>query len=189
MAQQRRPAGSGPRTSGSVTHRRPRSDFSRTRHGVGRSNPVAGPTTAADGPGRSPSGRPPARRIRAPRAPKAISGRAAALGLLLAALTLAYAFPVRVYLAQQAEIDQLRAAQEAQRNRIASLQAQIARWDDPNYVITQARVRLSLVRRGEMLFVVQADPLPSDPPPASSGRSWLGTLWSNVQGADNPEGS
>jgi cell division protein FtsB len=117
-----------------------------------------------------------------------VSGRAAALGLLLLALTLAYAYPVRVYLAQQAEINQLQSSQAAQRQRIADLKAQIARWNDPNFIITQARERLQLVRRGEVLFVVQADPASSGPanPPADS--SWMSQVWSNVQGADHPDG-
>ena len=94
---------------------------------------------------------------------------------------------MRVYLAQQAQIDQLQASQAAQRNRINDLKAQIARWDDPDYVIMQARTRLQLVRRGELLFVVQADSPPTGPAAAPSDGSWLSQLWSNVQGADHPD--
>jgi cell division protein FtsB len=131
----------------------------------------------------------PARRTRAPRLRRRIRGRTAAIGLLLIGLVLAYAYPTRVYLAQQAEIDQLRAAQAQQRGRIEDLKAQLARWNDPNYIITQARVRLQLVRKGELIFVVQADdPAPADPA-ATSGGSWLDQVWSNVQGADHPDGS
>jgi cell division protein FtsB len=128
-----------------------------------------------------------ARRTKVPRAPRPISGRAAALGLLLLALILAYAYPVRVYLAQQAQINQLRASQSAQRARIADLQTQIARWNDPNYIITQARVRLGLVRQGELLFVVQADQPPNGAATAPANQSWVSQLWSNVQGADHPD--
>jgi cell division protein FtsB len=137
--------------------------------------------------GRATAARQPARRTRPPRAPRPISGRAAALGLLLLALILAYAYPVRVYLAQQAQINQLRASQAAQRNRISDLQTQIARWNDPNYIITQARVRLGLVRKGELLFVVQADPQPSGASTTRTDRSWVSQLWSNMQGADHPD--
>jgi hypothetical protein len=102
---------------------------------------------------------------------------------------LAYAYPVRVYLAQQAEIDQLRAAQAQQGDRIADLKAKIARWDDPNYVIQQARTRLQLVRRGELLFVVQADQEPTGASTEPSDPSWMTQLWSNIKGADHPDGS
>ena len=186
MAIRRGPSGQGPHRSGSrssgpgasagpsgsgATRR-----YGRLGSGSGR------PTRTSE----ASRGRP--RRPAAPRAPKAISGRAAALGLLLLALTLAYAYPVRVYLAQQAQIDQLQASQAAQRNRISDLKAQIARWDDPNYIIMQARTRLQLVRKGELLYVVQADPVPTGSATAPSDGSWLSQLWSNVQGADHPDG-
>jgi cell division protein FtsB len=148
----------------------------------------AGPGYAASGASRrSAAPRQPTRRTRPPRIPRPVSGRAAALGLLLLALTLAYAYPVRVYLAQQAQIHQLQASQAAQRNRIADLQTQIARWNDPNYIITQARVRLGLVRKGELLFVVQADQPPGADSPPATGQSWVSQLWSNIQGADHPD--
>jgi cell division protein FtsB len=130
----------------------------------------------------------PARRTRGPRLPGRISGRAAALGVLLLTLTLAYAYPVRVFLAQQAQIDQLRAAQDAQRQRIESLKQQIARWNDPNYVIMQARTRLGLVRKGELLFVVQPDPSATNGNATPANSSWSMQMWSSIQGADNPDG-
>jgi cell division protein FtsB len=108
--------------------------------------------------------------------------------VLLLTLTLAYAYPVRVYLAQQAQIDQLRASQEAQRQRIESLKQQIARWSDPNYIIMQARTRLGLVRKGELLFVVQPDPSTGDGKATPTHPSWSTQMWSSIQGADNPDG-
>jgi cell division protein FtsB len=166
MPQRRAPRGSGPTRPGQHHPGAPR----RT------ARPAASPPAATK-----------ARRTKVPRAPRPISGRAAAIGLLLLALILAYAYPVRLYLAQQAQIDQLSAAQSAQRARIADLQTQIARWNDPNYIITQARVRLGLVRQGELLFVVQADQQPSGASTAPTDRSWVSQLWSNVQGADHPD--
>jgi cell division protein FtsB len=128
-----------------------------------------------------------ARRTMAPRPPRRISGRAAALGLLVIALVLAYAYPVRVYLAQQAEIDQMLAAQQAQRQRIQALTEELDRWDDDQYVIAQARKRLHYVRRGERVYVVGADPAAAagsgaNPAPAT----WLSQLWANIQAADDP---
>ncbi len=146
-------------------------------------------TTRVDGQRRTTQSRTPARRTKAPRAARPISGRAAALGLLLVALTLAYAYPVRVYLAQQAEINQLRTAQAQQRDRIDDLKTRIQQWNDPDFIITQARTRLQLVRRGELLFVVQADPQPSAVPSTPTDQSWVSRMWSNVQGADDPDPS
>lgn len=128
----------------------------------------------------------PARRTSAPRGPIRVSGRAAALGVLLFALTLAYAYPLRVYLAQQAEVSQLEADQRAQREHIEQLTEQIARWNDDEYVIAQARSRLQLVRAGEQVYVVGVDPstnVDSGTPPPST---WYQQVWSSLQTADDP---
>jgi cell division protein FtsB len=113
----------------------------------------------------------------------------AVLGLLLVAFALTYAYPVRVYLGQQAQIAQLEQDQAAQRGRLVNLQAQIDRWNDPAYVIAQARVRLQLVRPGESLYVVTAAPTSGAAPASSGGSGWMGQLWSSVRGADHPDGS
>jgi cell division protein FtsB len=129
----------------------------------------------------------PARRIRAPRLPRRISARTATLVLLLLALAFAYAYPVRVYLAQQAEIDRLEQAQSEQRQRIQQLTDQLKRWDDEQFVISEARRRLHYVREGELVYVVGTDP--ATDPGAVSDRTdadWFSQLWSSVQAVDNP---
>ena len=128
----------------------------------------------------------PARRTKAPRQPRRLSGRAAALGLLLLALTLAYAYPLRVYLAQQAEIDQMEQAQQDQRERIQQLADQVARWNDDEYVIAQARSRLQLVRAGERVYVIGVEPTPSGETGAEVKGPWYQQLWTSVQTADDP---
>ena len=192
------PSGQGPTRSGSrgsglrpAPQRRP---AERRLDHPGRPAPtrtrVEGPATRTEAPAAGVRRRVgPARRTRAPRRPRRVSGRAAALGLLLVAFVLAYAYPVRVYLSQQAEIAQLESAQAEQRGRIADLRARIARWDDPDFVIRQARVRLQLVRRGELMYVVDPDPSQTSRPDQTGAGGWFPTLWSSVQGADDPDGS
>ncbi len=128
----------------------------------------------------------PARRTTAPRGPIRVSGRAAALGLLLLALTLAYAYPLRVYLAQQAEINQLESDQRAQREHIQQLADQVARWNDDEYVIAQARSRLQLVRAGERVYVVGVDPTTTGETGPAAPSTWYEQVWSSVQTADDP---
>jgi cell division protein FtsB len=123
--------------------------------------------------------------IRAPRRPARVSGRATALGLLLFALMLAYAYPVQVYLTQQAQIDQLRASQQAQRKRIQDLTDQLAKWNDDDYVVAQARSRLQMVRKGELFYVV-IDPAAAPTGAPEPQPPWFSQVWSNLQGADNP---
>jgi cell division protein FtsB len=127
-----------------------------------------------------------ARRTKAPRKPIRVSGRAAALGLLLLALTLAYAYPLRVYLAQQAQISQLEASQRTQREHIQQLADQVARWNDEEYVVAQARARLQLVRAGERVYVVGVEPTTTGDSGEATNPAWYQQLWSSVQTADDP---
>ena len=128
----------------------------------------------------------PARRTKAPRGPRRVSGRAAALGVLLIALTLAYAYPLRVYLAQQSQIDQMQTAQQEQRQRIQDLTDQLARWNDDEFVTAQARSRLQLVRAGERLYVIGVESAPAGAPAGGAPAPWYQQLWSSVQTADDP---
>ncbi len=106
--------------------------------------------------------------------------------MLLFALTLAYAFPLRVYLAQQAEINQLESNQRAQREHIQQLADQIARWEDDEYVIAQARSRLQLVRAGERVYVVGVVPMATGESGPATALTWYQQVWSSLQTADNP---
>lgn len=128
-------------------------------------------------------------RTRAPQ-PKRFTSRAVVLGLVLLVLLLAYAYPVRVYLAQQAEITALEQSQERQAAKIAEMAARAAKWEDNEYVISQARQRLHMVLPGEKPFVVvdpsrsqQADPT-AIPGAEKASRPWYGKLWSSVEAAD-----
>jgi len=91
---------------------------------------------------------------RRPTSPNRLTGRATVLVLVLSALLLAYAYPVRIYLNQQAEIAALRAHQRQQQAHIADLRAESAKWNDPAYVEAQARSRLQMGRPGETLYIV-----------------------------------
>lgn len=87
-----------------------------------------------------------------------MSGRTAVIALVLSALALSYAYPVRTYLEQRAEMDALRNSQAAQREHIDELETERARWEDPAYVKAQARERLLLVEPGEELVIIIDDP-------------------------------
>ena len=135
--------------------------------------------------------RPTAQRTSAPR-PSRFTGRAATLALVLVALLLAYAYPMRIYLTQQAQIAALESSQNVQRARIQEKQTQVAKWNDKDYIIAMAHKRLQMVLPGDKAFVT--GPLPSAPDPAAdpdAGRAtntgpWYGKLWSSVRAADQP---
>jgi cell division protein FtsB len=113
------------------------------------------------------------------------------LSLVLLVLLLAYAYPVRVYLAQQAEIAALEGSQASQRGKIEQLNEQAAKWNDPEYVKSQARKRLHMVLPGEKPIVV-IDPSngqASGGTAAQAGgdpraRPWYGKLWSSMEAAN-----
>src|SRR5262245_37026001 len=79
-----------------------------------------------------------AKRTRAPRE-GGMPGRATALLVVLAALALGYAYPVREYLTQRSEIAALAQAQAEQRKRIALLEEEEAKWHDDRYREIQVR--------------------------------------------------
>lgn len=135
-----------------------------------------------------------ARRTRAPQ-PRRLTGRAAVLCMVLIGLLLAYAYPVRVYLSQQSEIDQLESAQAAQRARISELSGRLEKWNDDEYVKAQARGRLLFTMPGEKpLLVIDKTQSQgnkpgkvgavSTPGDGGDGGPWYGKLWSSVRAAD-----
>ena len=121
--------------------------------------------------------------------PRAFTGRATVLIVVLVALALAYTYPIRVYLDQESKIAQMQAAQAAQRAVIAGQAEVIAQWQDPAYVRAIARKRFYYVRPGEVPLVVLDDPagaardagLPAAP--AEPDR-WYDTLFSSVAAAN-----
>src|SRR3954462_11870116 len=95
--------------------------------------------------------------------PAGLTTRAAVLGLVVCALVVSAALPLREFLSQRADIRHLQQSQAAARARVAALEEQKARLEDPSYTAALARDRLHFVRPGETAYVVIA---PSAPPVA-----------------------
>lgn len=161
----------------------PRTGERAPRRGAGRR-----PTGSAPRPG---AGKPRGRGGARPAgAGSNLTGRAAVLAVVVCALALTLAYPLRSYLAQRGEIAQARHQVAAKQTEVADLQRQLNRWQDPAYVKAQARERLHYVVPGETQYVV----LEPDKGTAATGaagtaaaapdRPWFSTLWGSVQGAD-----
>ncbi len=124
-----------------------------------------------------------------------LTTRAAVLGLVLCALLVSAALPMREYLAQRGQIAATRSAQAEQRARVAALQHQLDQLKDPAYVKAQARARLHFVLPGETAYVVLAPSLPPRPAgkaalaeatATGSGAPWYSQVWGSVKAADRP---
>jgi cell division protein FtsB len=109
-------------------------------------------------------------------------GRATALLVVLAALALGYAYPVREYLTQRSEIAALAQAQAEQRKRITLLEEEEAKWHDDRYREIQVRSRLYWVRKGEIpLIPIWEDEVDTGrPPPPPPPKNWIDSLWSTL---------
>lgn len=132
------------------------------------------PPPSAPPPGRRPSG-------------GSFTGRALILALVTATLLLSLAVPARAWFAQRSEIAGLRADVDAARDRVAALEVQKQRWDDPAFVAAEARRRLHFVLPGEVGFVTLGAEGAVDP--ASVGDDpqapWYSSLWGALQAADD----
>lgn len=173
----RRPAGraspSGPRSSG---RSRPRVSPDAGATGTSRAEPPSSKTSTATLPR-------PQQKAEQPRA--SLTTRAAVLLGVVAVLAASYAFPVRAWLDQRADL----AAAEAERDALAAEVEELTEardlWDDPAYIRAQARERLNFVLPGEVgLVVLGTESTPVEVVPTSGpvvaaveeGQPWWSTI-------------
>lgn len=111
---------------------------------------------------------------------------------VIAGIGLVLANSLRVYFAQSSEIAAVRAEIATEQEKIAEMQDQLARWDDPEYVRSVARVRLGWVMPGETGYrVIDADGNPlegatMEAPEAELQGEWYEKMWTSVKLADTP---
>ena len=117
-----------------------------------------------------------------------LTSRAAILAVVVCAIALSLAYPIREYIAQRREIAALREQQRAAQSQVEQLARHKQRLGDESYIKREARRRLHYCMPGEKCYVVldgsnpagqavqQARP-PRVPP-------WYVTLWRSVETAD-----
>ena len=106
-----------------------------------------------------------------------LTGRAVVLAGVLALIVFTLAVPTRELIAQRADINALRAQNEAAQSRVDAL------------VVRQER--LHYVMPGEVGYVVldpSEAPAPSTAKKATAPVAWYGTLWKSVQTTDGAAG-
>jgi cell division protein FtsB len=124
-----------------------------------------------------------------------LTGRAAILAVVVCAIALSLAYPVREYIAQRRQIAQLQQQKNAALEEIKGLEQRRQQQEDPGYIKQQARERLYFCDVGVKCFVVMGDqPGAQEPVKAlvsaqeDSRLPWYQTLWESVQAADRGTG-
>jgi cell division protein FtsB len=120
------------------------------------------------------------------------TSRAAVLAVVLCAIALSLAYPVREYIAQRRQIDQLQAQSAQTAAQLARLQAEAARLNDPAYIEQQARDRLHYCMPRQTCYVIIGGQPASNTGKAAAavaGTPWYERLWSSVQQADKQPAS
>ena len=127
-----------------------------------------------------------------PAAPRAtrLTGRAAVLAVVICAIALSLAYPVREYVNQRRQIDALVAQQHSMLAQVKNLQVKQARLASPAYIEQLAREELNMCFPGTRCYIVEGgQPRASTAQAARQGPApWYDKLWRSVQQADaNPK--
>ena len=92
-----------------------------------------------------------------PAAPRTtrLTGRAAVLAVVICAIALSLAYPVREYVTQRRQIDSLVAQQQVMQAQLKSMEAQQAKLSSPAYVEQLARQDLDMCFPGRQCYIVE----------------------------------
>lgn len=120
-----------------------------------------------------------------PDAPR-FTGRAALLAVVLCAIALSLAYPVREYIAQSRRIGQLEAQRQAIAAQVNALQSERQHLTSPAYVQQQARDNLHMCLPSQTCYVIvngrkSAGRTPQAP---AAEPAWYERLWNSLQQAD-----
>ena len=123
-----------------------------------------------------------------------LTTRAAVLGLVVCALVVSAALPLREYLSQRSQIAAARQELQAKKVLVAQLEQRKKLLEDPSYVKKLARERLHYVLPGEVAYVVLSPS--ASPAPGATDRAgvvasgpeapWYSQVWGSVRAADRP---
>jgi cell division protein FtsB len=115
----------------------------------------------------------------------ALTGRAAVLAVVMCAIALSLAYPVREYIAQRQEIAELRQKESVARREVEELARRKQQLGDKSYIEREAKRRLHYCMPGERCYIVldgdggerqqarQSDEAAKPP--------WYVTLWRSVE--------
>ncbi|WP_040774818.1 septum formation initiator family protein [Rhodococcus rhodnii] len=120
------------------------------------------------------------------------TGKALTLAVVVLALALTLAMPLRTYLTQRSDMQRVEAERVQLEHDLAELRELRERYDDPAYIEAEARKRLRFVRPGDTAYQVQ---LPGDyqeperraDEEAELTGPWYSVLWQSIESTPEPD--
>jgi cell division protein FtsB len=118
-----------------------------------------------------------------------LTGRAAILAVVVCAIAMSLAYPVREYVAQRRQIAQLEAQQANALRKLQNLEQRRRRLEDPDYIKRLAKERLFYCEPGADCYQV-IDEETAGSAAAKAGTkpperpAWYVTLWRSFEAAD-----
>ena len=121
-----------------------------------------------------------------PRATR-LTSRAAVLAVVICAIALSLAYPVREYLAQRQQIDQLVGQQQTMLAQVKNLQAEQGKLSERSYIEQLARQELDMCFPGAQCYIVEGGHpgISGTPAPRQEPAPWYAKLWRSVEQADS----
>jgi cell division protein FtsL len=121
-----------------------------------------------------------------PRATR-LTSRAAVLAVVICAIALSLAYPVREYVAQRQQIGQLVAQQQTMLAQVKHLQAEQAMLSERSYIEQLARQELDMCFPGAECYIVEGghSQISGTPAPRQGPTPWYAKLWRSVEQADS----
>ncbi|MFI6500442.1 septum formation initiator family protein [Nonomuraea typhae] len=121
-----------------------------------------------------------------------LTGRAAILAVVVCAIAMSLAYPVREYISNRRHIAEL----EAQKSRVEAERQALAeearRVSDPNWTKRTVKERLHYCGQGEKCYVIARPPGQSTQKVAAQQQAdpapWYQKLWETIEAADNGTG-
>ncbi|MEV4248419.1 septum formation initiator family protein [Streptosporangium canum] len=121
-----------------------------------------------------------------------LTGRAAILAIVVCAIAMSLAYPVREYIAQRRQISQLQQQQVRELEAIKALDDRHKQLQDPGYIKRQARERLFYCDPGHKCYVVMGREHSEGKGTTGEKKvvrpPWYQTLWESVEAADTGKG-
>jgi len=119
-----------------------------------------------------------------------LTGRAALLAVVICAIALSLAYPVREYIAQRQQIDQLVAQQQVMSAQVKALQEENTKLGQTWYIVQQAQDQLHMCFPHEQCYEVVSgqSARTTTAKPHVVADPWYAKLWQSVQRSDAQPG-